>query len=70
MEGGKMDRHILETELFGIGKWFEYGEREAGRCKGVSQISGTSMHVCLSTDPRSHKAVKALSFGNGQVGLI
>lgn len=62
--------YSLEVELFGIAKWIGGGEKEVGRCKDVSQVSGTSMHVGFLPDTRPHKTVKALSFRTGQVGLI
>lgn len=65
-----MDGNILAIELFVIGKWIGYGEGEAGRGKGISQISGTHMHACHSTDPRPQEAVRALSFGKSQTGLV
>lgn len=65
-----MDGYILEKEMFGIGKWIGYGEGEVGICKGISQISGIGMHACHSTDPRPHEAVRALSFGKAQTGLV
>lgn len=36
VEGRKMDRHILEIELFGISKWIGYGERDTHKDGRVS----------------------------------
>lgn len=51
-------RHIMEEELFGIGKWSGCGE--TGRKMVVSRVAGTRVPVGFSAGTGPLKAVRAL----------